>query len=269
MPRPQFLAVLLLLTPSAQATSDFLGATPLIDTGHHRVENAAQKLTADLSTDREKAVAIHRFVRDEIEYGFTRSFYEQKASAVLRSGRGFCTSKTTLFVALLRASGIPARQRFVELDVAILEGIVDPGTPWIDHSYAEVQLDGEWIAVDSYIVDPALFRSAQKQLRDLELDFGYGAHRHGTLEWDGRSPSFVQFVKSAPGPQVSRRNLGVHRDARAYYEANPNAWNAMNPAMRAFFWTAARPINKRIQSIRAGETTSTVSNDVTQSRVQF
>ena len=38
-----------------------------------------------------------------------------RASEVLRAKVGYCNTKATLFIALLRAAGVPARQHFVDL----------------------------------------------------------------------------------------------------------------------------------------------------------
>jgi len=180
---------------TAFASEANLGATELIDTGHPMIQATAARLTAGLHSDQEKAVAIHDFVRDEISYGFSSKFYDQKASEVLRKRRGFCNTKGALFIALLRAAKIPARQHFVDISPEILRGLLDPGTEWLDHSYTEVWLGGEWIAVDSYIVDPAMFHAGIKRVREEKLLCGYGAHRYGNLSWDGRSDNFSQFVQ--------------------------------------------------------------------------
>jgi hypothetical protein len=229
----------------------FLGATPWIDADHPEIRSTAERLTRGLATPRERAVAVHDFVRDEIDYEFGSRFYEHAASEVLRSGRGYCVTKTTLFVALLRAAGVPARQRFVEIHPGILDGIVDPGTPWMDHSHAEVWLGGAWIPVDSYNVDPALFHAARRRLEAEGRRFGYGIHREGRLAWDGREPSFSQYVDGAARGEIGRRDFGVHADVAAFYAAVPEAWNRMEPGMRTFFRFAKPSFNGRIQSLRA------------------
>lgn len=235
--------------PSAHATKqDSLGATDLIDTDHPSIRMTAARLTQGKTSDREKAVAIHDFVRDQIAYGFGPKFYDHRASEVLRSRRGFCNPKGTLFIALLRASGIPARQHFVEISPEILRGIVDPGTEWMDHSYTEVWLDGRWIAVDSYIVDPLLFAGARHRLQAEGLEYGYGAHRNGSLEWNGRNDNFSQFIK---GNGLTNRDFGIHSDVRSFYANTPAASNRMSGQMRAFFRLATSTLNGRIHGLRA------------------
>ncbi len=236
---------------------NYLGATELIDTGHPAIQATAARLILGKSTDREKAVAIHDFVRDGIAYGFGPKFYDHKASDVLRSRRGFCNPKGTLFIALLRAAGIPARQHFVEISPEILHGIVSPRTEWLDHSYTEVWLGGNWVSVDSYIVDPLLFAGAQKRLQENGREVGYGVHRAGKLVWDGQSSSFSQFVRGSGGTRIGNRDFGVHADVVSFYAETPTASNRMNSQMRAFFRLATSTLNGRIYELRTeGKTLS-------------
>ena len=63
--------------------------------------------------------------------------------SVLAEGRGDCTEHALLFVALARAAGIPARQvhGLVHTDTG-----AGPALYW--HEWAEILLDGRWVAVD-------------------------------------------------------------------------------------------------------------------------
>ncbi len=140
-------------------------ARVLIDDTHVAITEQVAQLVQDRHTPRERAVAIHDFVRDEVRFGFTPHFYAMSAADVLAAGVGFSNTKSTLFIAMLRAAGIEARQQFVDLDATLLRGLLDLRTPLVDHSYTEVKLDGAWVATDSYVVDMPLFRAAQAALR--------------------------------------------------------------------------------------------------------
>lgn len=61
------------------------------------------------------------------------------AVEALRFGKGDCTEKSLLFAALTRSLGIPSR---------IISGFIFDGGCFILHSWAEVWLNGKWIAVD-------------------------------------------------------------------------------------------------------------------------
>lgn len=239
-----------LADPSVAGAADAqLAATALIDSDADPIRDASRQLTADRSGQRERALAIFRFVRDEIRFGFNAGFYEMKASDVLAARRGFCNNQSTLFVALLRAAGIRARSVFVDLRADILSGVVDPGTPYVDHSFVEVDLPGGWVATDAYIVDPALHRAASARLREEGRLMGYGVHANGRPDWNGRDPSFVQFVDDGSQTITSRR-YGVHADVEAFYKAHPEAWNRLTLPARLIFPFAAMAANRSLDRLR-------------------
>jgi transglutaminase-like putative cysteine protease len=168
---------------------------------------------------------------------------------VLDAGVGYCNTKGTLFVAMLRAAGIPARQHFVNINARILAPFIDPGTPYVDHSYVEVWLGGRWWSTDSYIVDRSLHAVAQRRLRESGQVLGFGIHRDGTISWDGRSDSFSQFVRSSDFAALTTRDYGVYDDVGAFY-ASGNGVNTLNLLLKLGFRFFARAANGRIEALR-------------------
>jgi transglutaminase-like putative cysteine protease len=69
---------------------------------------------------------------------------QDRASEILKQGRGDCTEHTRLFVALARAAGIRARE--VKGLVYANYGQGGPGLYW--HAWAEVKVGDGWVAVD-------------------------------------------------------------------------------------------------------------------------
>ena len=213
------------------------------------IDALAQQITKNRSNERERAVALHDYVRDEIRFGFTPHFYEMSAADVLMAGVGYSHNKTTLFASLLRAVGIEARQQFVDLDAGIWRGLLDLHTPFVDHSFTEVRLGGAWVATDSYIVDRRLFRAAHATLVSRRLTRGYGITATGCVEWDGRTPSFVQF--GGDDPAATRHRRGVFPDVNAFYRATPAAWNRRDDVTRVIYPLAALAANHAAESLRA------------------
>ena len=168
---------------------------------------------------------------------------------MLGAGVGFCNTKGTLFAAMLRAAGISARQHFVDISAAILSPFIDPGTPYVDHSFVEVWVDGRWWSTDSYIVDRPLHTMAMKRLAAGGKVLGFGVHRDGSSDWDGASDSFCQYVRSPNFPTLSTRDHGVHDDVGAFY-ASGNGLNRLNPLLRLGFGFFARSANRRIEAVR-------------------
>lgn len=142
----------------------YLEPTGFIDSDHAEVIAAARRLTEGCASEREKLERIYYFVRD-MPYDILASFRyladgKRRASDVLRAGHAFCMGKASSFVALCRASGIPARVGFQQLhcpdkpfmseEVRRLWG--DRTLPW--HSLGEAYLDGRWLKLDATIDAP-------------------------------------------------------------------------------------------------------------------
>ena len=213
-----------------QGMNSYLQPTNVINSDDPLIRDAVAKLTSDEMSDVQKAVRIHDFVRDQILFGWQGAFYEVRASEVLEAGVGYCNTKSTLFVALLRAAKIPARQHCVDVDARILSGLIDPGTPYVDHSFTEVHLDGSWIRTDSYIVDTNLARAARKRLKTEGRKIGYGVHLEGSTDWDGKQDSFSQFVNDER--DFTTLDHGVHQDVMTFYRDAQSTWNKLSPWMR-------------------------------------
>lgn len=75
-----------------------------------------------------------------------------------------------------------------------------------DHAISEVLLDGEWHKVDSYTVDAPLFAAGQARLAAEGGTMGWGVHKDGVNDWDGRSDSFVQYIMPAGRSQDVQRS---------------------------------------------------------------
>lgn len=119
----------------------FLQATPSVDWDHPAVRALAAELRAGAGSPAELARLLLEEVHQRLEKAYGVS--SDTASRVLAEGRGDCTEHALLFVALARAAGIPARQvhGLVHTDTG-----AGPALYW--HEWAEILLDGRWVAVD-------------------------------------------------------------------------------------------------------------------------
>lgn len=145
----------------------YLRPTAYLDSDHPIVVSTARTLTDGATTDTERLGRIYHYVRD-IPYDILTSFRylaegESAASDVLSHGVAFCMGKASSFVALARASHIPARIAFQALDAPHMEFLSPqvrtlwggPGgrpLPW--HSLGEAYLGGRWIKLDATIDEP-------------------------------------------------------------------------------------------------------------------
>jgi len=165
-----------------------------------RVREVAEQITNGLSTESEKAVALHDYVRDNIKFGFNRYFDLSTPDHTLELGIGHCNPQGELMTALLRAADLESYMHFVVLPKAALKGAVSPNRYWLiptelSHCYTEVRVEGTWCNIDSYILDSPFLKAARAKLSEEGRTSGYGTHVKSTNQWDGKCDAFSQFDK--------------------------------------------------------------------------
>lgn len=85
----------------------FLKSTSLVQADSEEIKKLAQKLTEDATTEYEAVTKILNWVADQIKYTYNPPQFD--ALWTLKTGRGNCQNLAHIAIALLRASGIPAR----------------------------------------------------------------------------------------------------------------------------------------------------------------
>ena len=130
----------------------YLNCTYTIDCEEESVKEKAQILTTNKETTVDRARALFYFVRDEIKYNPYVPLYtleDNKASATLQRGEGYCVQKAILLAALARASGIPTKLGFADIRNYILpKKIADAmrgENLFIYHGYVAFYLDRKWV----------------------------------------------------------------------------------------------------------------------------
>jgi len=91
-------------------TRPFLGPSPKIESRHPKIKSLAKEITAEKKGAWEKVEAIYDWVRDNVKY---ENGPLKGAMAALKDKTGDCEELTSLFIALCRASDIPARTVWV------------------------------------------------------------------------------------------------------------------------------------------------------------
>ena len=109
---------------------DFLRPTEGIESTDRTVRLLARELTEGIDDDWAKARVFFDWVHDEIEY---REQDFTGARAAVRSRVGDCEEKASTFIALCRASGIPART------------VWSPGHCWAEFHLIDDSGNGHWI----------------------------------------------------------------------------------------------------------------------------
>jgi hypothetical protein len=134
------------------AMGKYLKCTEVIDCDSPVIKEKAEVLTKGLKTDKEKAIALFYFVRDNIKYNPYDSAdrYEYSiASATLKRGYGLCFQKAAVLVAMCRALGIPARFGFADIRNHLLSqrflDMMCGSNILVYHGFAEIYIEGKWV----------------------------------------------------------------------------------------------------------------------------
>ncbi|MCB1546014.1 MAG: transglutaminase family protein, partial [Rhodoblastus sp.] len=96
----------------------FLDPGDYIDSEHPAVVAFARENAPADASDRDRARALYKAVRDKIRYNpyvNMRSPETFRASSVIAAGNAYCVGKAALFAAACRVHGIPARVGFADV----------------------------------------------------------------------------------------------------------------------------------------------------------
>jgi len=236
--------------------SDWTESTQLIDLHDTKLRLRAKSLTQLSRTDREKALAIYSAVK-RITFAKPVKLRLRTAHEVLRAKRADAEDKATLFVALLRAAGLPARLRYIELHGDILRGlttaIASAGRPVV-----QVWLDDRWHSTDTYIFDTHYIAAARARLRALKWDWGYGLHRDGQALWDGMGDSYLTGDEHMAA-DISMGVLGWFHDPYDFL-VSPVCRERFPRVSRAMRWNVLAPgMDRAVTQLRRSGPGSSLS----------
>ena len=103
--------------------SELLESTKLLDYDNKRIQKLIDKRGWKELPEFERIKSIYNYVRDEIKFGYNIDD-NIPASKVLKNKYGQCNTKGTLFMALLRACGIPCRIHGFTIDKELQKGVM-------------------------------------------------------------------------------------------------------------------------------------------------
>jgi len=136
----------------------FLASTPLVQSDHPEIVDAARRIVGARTGAWEKAEALCDWVYANVRKEMTVSL--PSALDVLRTRRGDCNEHTVLFAALARAAGLPAKIRV---------GLAHHEEAFYYHAWPAVWV-GEWVELDptwgQRTVDAAHLGLAEGELSD-------------------------------------------------------------------------------------------------------
>lgn len=180
--------------------NQYLQETNMLNFSHISIQKLIEDKGWSEETEFQKIAKIYQFVRDDIMFGYNRDDVIV-ASDVLEDGYGQCNTKGTLFMALLRAVGIPCRMHGFTIDKKLqkgaMTGLIYTLAPRnIIHSWVEVRYDGHWYNMEGFILDQKYLNKLQERFSECETNFcGYGAAtdnlHHPQIEWNAND-TYIQ-----------------------------------------------------------------------------
>jgi transglutaminase-like putative cysteine protease len=227
------------ITDNLEEYSDYLQPTETIDSNNREIIQKASELVEG-ENDLFKAVfKLANWVEENVEYDLTTLTAEtsQKASWVLENKQGVCDEMTSLFVAMSRSVGIPAR--FVSGISYTTSELFDNN--WQPHGWAEVYFPNVgWVEFDitfgeyGYIDvthiklrnadDPAKASSEFSWLANkVQLNPGNLDFKVNLLEEGKQEKEMVQLEQEilSPSVNIGSYNLikGILKNNAEYYAA--------------------------------------------------
>lgn len=223
----------------------------LADDTHPLVRDTARRLTRDRETPRDKLRALFEFVRDEIRFGYPNDGDIVRASETIRLGLGQCNNKATLLVALARAAGFRSRIHFSTIDKKIQKGIFPD---WVfarfpdelSHSWVEVEVEGRWRRIDSFINDIDFYNAGRRALRQRGWKTGFSISCENGESDPGFNIDDERFVQM----DAVTGDHGTFDDPADYYRG-PRYLNRPGPLTLIIYRLVVRFANRKVAEMRS------------------
>lgn len=157
----------------------YLQSTKMLDYENKKIQELIKEKNWKELSEFECIKAIYNFIRDDILFGYNVDD-SISASKVLKDGYGQCNTKATLFMALLRACGIPCRVHGFTIDKELQKGamtgfVYRKAPKNVFHSWVEVYLEGVWYELEAFIIDKAYLTKLQQKNNNCTGEFcGFG-----------------------------------------------------------------------------------------------
>lgn len=227
----------------------YLQRTAILDFDHPTIQALVTEKGWRKLTDPEKVKCIYDYVKDELKFGYNAKD-TLSASKILKDGFGQCNTKANLFMALLRAVGIPNRIHGFTIHKALQKGAItgvwykfSPDN--ILHSWVEVYVLGKWFNLEGLILDRDYLSALQKKFSDCKTSFcGYGAYTDNfqkpQVEWN-RNNTYIQ-------DKGINQDFGVFDSPDEFYRMHQQQ---LNPFKKWIYEHYVRHLmNRNVEKIR-------------------
>lgn len=211
-----------------QEMDKYLNKTTLLNFDNKVIQELMESRNWNSFAEKERILYIYNFVRDEIRFGYNRKD-ALPASEILKDGYGQCNTKGILFMALLRAAGIPCRLHgftiHKELQKGVISGIWYRLAPEeIVHSWVEVYYSKKWLNIEGFILDLSYLKKLQQKFEDHSGFFcGYGvctkAFKKPDIYWN-ENDTYIQ-------KEGIKQDFGLFDDPDSFYRSHTQELNFM------------------------------------------
>lgn len=172
----------------------YLSPAEFIDSDHPSIHAKAAETAAQTADLNERAQLLYTAVRDGIRYDPYIDYTDPesfRASSVLKDGHAYCVGKASLYVALCRASGIPARLGLADVKnhLATPRLLEMVGTDvFAYHGYVEIMPADRWVKAT-----PTFNASLCQKLGVPPLDFS-GETDALLQPFDAKGREFMSYI---------------------------------------------------------------------------
>lgn len=228
---------------------NYLKETEILDFNSPNIRGLVSENEWGKMTESEKVKNIYNFVRDGVKFGYNISD-DISASQVLKDGYGQCNTKANLFMALLRAVGVPNRIHgftiHKELQKGAITGIWYKLSPKnILHSWVEVYVNNEWFNLEGLILDKPYLTALQKKFLDCKTTFcGYGAYtdnfQNPQVDWN-QNHTYIQ-------DKGINQDFGLFDTPDDFYKRHQQKLSPLKKWIYQYY--VRHLMNKNVESIR-------------------
>ena len=166
----------------------YLRPSDKIESDHPDIISKAKSITQGCETNTEKAMKISEFTKTHITYNVNSPTRNRGAITALYSKTGVCEDYSTLFVAMCRAEGIPARvvngfanSQYKKADWSTMDS--DLSLSGYRHSWAQFYTESnEWVDVDILFGEVAPRTHIAQNYKDEAVKIRYKKANAANLE---------------------------------------------------------------------------------------
>lgn len=183
---------------------EYLSPTKVCDIENVDLRMRSYILTKNTTDEREKAINIFNFVRDEIKYRF--DFPYTKASETLKKRYGNCFNKSSLQISLLRNAGVYSGYKVYLIRKEVFKPVVPEdiyrliSDPTI-HVSTVIYLDQRWVEADAtidYEVYNAVFKKMGWEYKQWDGENDITINSDFLIEQQGIYPSIDLYLLNPP-----------------------------------------------------------------------